>query len=117
MDEGIKHDKGKPNFALIPARSLEEIAKVYTFGAEKYQENNWRKGMKWSRTFAAMMRHSWAFWRGETFDPESGLHHLAHVAFGCLTLIEYHKTNKEHDDRIVENRKKALYRPRKRNSV
>jgi hypothetical protein len=116
-EKGLKYDEGKTNFALIPARPLEEVAKVYTFGAKKYEENNWRKGMKWSRTFGAMMRHAWAFWKGETYDSESGLHHLAHVAFGCLTLIEYQKTQREFDDRVVENKKKALYRSRKASSV
>lgn len=96
---GVKYDDGKPRWALMPAYSLEEVAKVYTFGATKYADNNWRKGMLWSRTFSAIMRHAWAFWRGETLDPETGLHHMAHCAFGCLTLIEYTRKKTPTDDR------------------
>lgn len=96
---GLKYDDGKPQWALLPAQSLEEVAKVYTFGATKYAPNNWRKGMCWSRTFSAIMRHAWAFWRGETYDKETGLHHMAHAAFGCLTLIEYTRKKTPKDDR------------------
>lgn len=97
--EGLKYDDGKPSWALLPAHSIEEVAKVYTFGAKKYEANNWRKGMLWSRTFSAIMRHCWAFWKGETYDRETGLHHMAHAAFGCLTLVEYTRKNTPKDDR------------------
>lgn len=101
LDEtGVKYDEGKPQWSLLPAEALEEVVKVYTFGAKKYAPNNWRKGMAWSRTFSAIMRHCWSFWRGETYDPETNLHHLAHAAFGCLTLIEYTKKKTPTDDRI-----------------
>ena len=86
---GVKYDEGKPKYALLPPYALLQVVKVYTFGAVKYAENNWRKGMRWSRTFSAIMRHCWSYWGGETYDPETGLHHMAHAAFGCLTLIEY----------------------------
>lgn len=97
---GVKYDNGKPQWSLLPAEALEEVVKVYTFGAKKYAPNNWRKGMLWSRTFSAIMRHCWAYWGGETNDPETGLNHMAHAAFGCLTLIEYTKKNTPQDDRI-----------------
>jgi hypothetical protein len=48
-----------------------------------------------------MMRHAWAFWGGETYDPESGLHHLAHAVFHCFSLIEYGVIHPEFDDRPV----------------
>ena len=99
LKEGGKYDDGKPRWALLPPGPLEEVARVYTFGATKYEADNWRKGMLWSRTFSAIMRHCWAFWRGETHDPETGLHHMAHACFGCLTLIEYTNKKTKTDDR------------------
>ena len=100
MSEAVKYDAGKPSYDLIPAQALEELAKVYTLGAQKYARRNWEKGMNWCRIFGAIMRHSWAWMRGETFDQESGLHHMAHAAFGCLALVEYHYTKAGKDDRI-----------------
>ena len=99
LKQGAKFDIGKTRYDLIPAFSLDELAKVYTMGAEKYDDNNWRKGLKWGRIFGAIMRHLWAFWRGERLDSESGLHHLAHAAWGCFTLMEYDITHPEYDDR------------------
>jgi len=100
--EGVKFDQGKNRYDLIPGYALNELAKIYTYGTKKYDDNNWRKGMKWGRIFGAMMRHAWAFWRGESLDPESGLHHLAHAAWQCFTLIEYEKTKPELDDRFPD---------------
>jgi hypothetical protein len=69
------------------------------FGANKYGDRNWERGMNWSRPFAALMRHMWAWWRGEDRDPETGLSHLAHAGCCILFLLTYqgHATGK--DDR------------------
>lgn len=96
---GFKKDSGKPQFDLIPTRSLEDLVAVYTMGAKKYPPHNWRQGMAWSRVFAATMRHLWAFWRGEETDQESGLPHLAHAGYGIFTLLEYSKNHRNWDDR------------------
>ena len=98
-EPGKKWDAGKLRYDLLPPDALEEIVKVYTMGATKYAPHNWAKGMAWSRVFAAMMRHAWAYWRGEDNDPESGLNHMAHVAWGALTMLAYSKREVGNDDR------------------
>jgi len=100
-DDGVKYDNGKLRYDLIPVEALESIIKVYTMGAEKYADRNWEKGMSWGRVFGAVMRHAWAFWRGEEFDQESGLPHMAHAGWGCLALLHYAKYNKDKDDRSL----------------
>lgn len=95
----VKYDSDKPQFSLIPTSSLLELMKVYEMGAKKYAPDNWKKGMKWSRVYDAIIRHLFAFWKGETNDPESGLHHMAHAAWGCFTLIWYSQNNGGEDDR------------------
>lgn len=99
MSEGRKDDADKLRFDLIPVRPLELVAEVYTIGAKKYADRNWEKGLKWGRVFAAMMRHAWAWWRGEIRDPKDGQHHLASVVWCALTLMEYEVTHPELDDR------------------
>ena len=94
-----KDDTNKARFDLIPPRPLYQLAEVYTAGAKKYADRNWEKGMKWGRIFGAIMRHLWSFWMGENNDRESGQPHLAHAAWGCLTLLEYTNTHPEMDDR------------------
>jgi len=75
---------------LIPPLALEEMVKVLTHGAKKYDRNNWRfvpDGRR--RYFDALNRHLWAWKRGEKFDPESGIHHLAHAACNLFFLYEH----------------------------
>lgn len=100
--DGFKMDLGKTRFGLLPTLPLEYVARVYTMGAKKYSDHNWRKGMAWSRVYDAMLRHLNKYWGGEVIDPESGLPHLAHVVFGCFSLMEYQQTHPELDDRDKE---------------
>lgn len=88
--EGKKFDKEKLRVDLLPPDALEEIAKVLTFGAQKYGDRNWEYGMKWSRPYGAILRHLWAWWKGEDIDPESGISHLGHAGCNILFLITYH---------------------------
>ena len=97
--EGTKLDSGKPRMDLLPYDALVDLAEIYRVGAEKYGENNWRKGFKWSRIFAAVQRHLAAFWEGQDIDGDSGLPHLSHAAFGILTLINFQTTHPDKDDR------------------
>ena len=99
---GSKFDIGKQRYDLLPPFPLDEVVKVYTYGAQKYGPNNWWRGMNWGQIFAAMVRHTWAWQRGEKLDKESGIHHLAHVAWGCFTLIEYERNEIGKDDRVKE---------------
>jgi len=107
MAEGRKDDQGKLRFDLIPPGPLEELARVYTIGAAKYADRNWENGLQWGRVFAALMRHAWAFWRGERFDPKDGQHHLASVCWTAMALMEYERTHPELDDRNEEARNRA----------
>lgn len=97
--EGRKDDQGKNRLELIPPELIESVGRVLTFGATKYDDRNWEKGMKWSRVFGAVLRHLWAWWRGEQYDPESGFSHLWHAA-ACITfLITYEQRQIGEDDR------------------
>lgn len=87
--EGIKHDSDKPRFDLIPADALEEVAKVYTVGAKKYGDRNWEKGLFYGRLCGALLRHIYAWWRGEKKDKENKCHHLSSVVFCALALLHY----------------------------
>lgn len=106
-DTGEKFDQGKLRYDLIDGYALQELASIYTFGAQKYADNNWRKGLLYSRVFGALLRHVWAWWMGEDNDPETGLSHMAHAAWNCMTLASFSQPNvdryKEFDDR-GENR-------------
>lgn len=86
-------------FDLLPVGPLTEIAEHFGRGASKYADRNWELGYEWSKSFAALQRHAWAFWGGETYDPELGSHHLAAVAFHAMAMMEWGRTRPDLDDR------------------
>lgn len=106
LTEGTKNDDGKLPLDLWSPDALAETARVLQFGAKKYEPYNWTKGIKYSRVFAALLRHLWAWFRGENDDPETHINHLAH-AMCCLMFLLHYEVNRlkyhEFDDRpLVE---------------
>jgi Domain of unknown function (DUF5664) len=84
---------------LIPVKALHELAEHYGKGCEKYAEHNWRKGLAWSKSYAALQRHITAFWGGEDLDLETGSKHVIAAAWHCLTLSTYMDEQRAKDDR------------------
>jgi len=83
-DEGRKFDSEKPKMYLLPPKSMVEISKVLTFGAQKYDEDNWRKlDNLQNRYSGGALRHIFAHLDGELKDEETNYSHLAH-AICCL---------------------------------
>lgn len=76
-------------YDLVPWDALEEVAKIYGWGATKYSRRNWEKGYDWGLSYAAMMRHMAAFWRGEDFDAESCIRHVAHAVWHGLAMLAF----------------------------
>jgi len=92
--EGIKYDGEKPKMHLLPPKALTEVAKVLTFGAQKYDEENWRKlDNLQSRYSSGALRHIFAHIDDEEIDPESGLSHLAHAVCCLLFKLEIELEN------------------------
>lgn len=87
-------------FELIPAQALQELARVYGFGAAKYSDWNYLKGYNWSLSIGALQRHLALWVLGEEVDEESGLSHLAHVAWHAFTLQTYQLHHLGTDDRV-----------------
>jgi hypothetical protein len=100
--EGTKHDQGKPKFSLIPQAALLEVAKVATFGAQKYGPKNWQdtKNLRDRYTDAAL-RHINAFLQGESHDAETELHHLSHAICSLMFVLDDAITKEQDDDYYV----------------
>jgi len=98
-NSGIKYDQYKPRWDLLPYDALQEIAKVMTYGAIKYEPRNWEKGMSWSRVFASMQRHLSSWFHGNDVDYESGMSHLAHAACCVMYLLAFECRENGIDDR------------------
>ena len=91
---GVKHDEGKNRLDLIEPEFIEGVGKVLTFGADKYEPNNWQKVEDAEdRYYAAALRHLIAWRKGEKTDPESGLSHLDHAACNIMFLAHWEREN------------------------
>ena len=86
---GRKYDGEKPRMYLLPPKALTEVANVLTFGANKYDEHNWKKlDNLQNRYTGAALRHIFAHMDGEELDPETGLDHIAHALCCLLFKLE-----------------------------
>ena len=98
---GLKYDSQKPRMDLLDPSFLEGVASVLSFGAQKYDAHNWRKGIEVSRLIAAAYRHIGTYNKGIDLDDESGLNHLYHAAC-CLMFASWIAENRpEFDDRYT----------------
>lgn len=84
---------------LIPFQALEELARVYGFGAEKYEDHNYLKGYEYSLSLGALLRHVTEWAKGNDTDDESGRHHLMHAAWHCFALYMFQVHHLGRDDR------------------
>lgn len=91
---GTKNDQGKNRWDLLPFDAIEEITKVLTVGAKKYEDRNWENGINYGRVFGAAMRHLTTWFQSKvlgvsSLDPETGISHLAHAGCCILFLLSY----------------------------
>ncbi len=96
-------DDGKAGLQFILAMpGLYDVAKVGDFGAKKYGQFNYKKGMKWMRLLGSCSRHLVSFIQGEDLDRESGISHIAHLVYDGLMLLDYVRRHRELDDRYID---------------
>ena len=91
MAEYKKYDDGKNRLELIDPEFILGVGKVLTFGAEKYEADNW-KNATWEdrqKSAGSLLRHTMAYQGGEMIDPESGLEHLYHMATNIMFMAWY----------------------------
>ena len=84
---------------LLPVKAMWELAEHYGKGSQKYDDNNYRKGYEWSKSYAAGMRHALQFWGGEDIDPETGSKHVIATAWHFLALAIFMDEHPDFDDR------------------
>lgn len=105
---GIKFDGEKARYDLYPPEALAGAVDVLTVGARKYSDRNWEAGIAYGRVFGALMRHLWAWWRGQDEDIETHLPHLDH-AHCCIAFLQTYgrRGMRSFDDRPSRLRERA----------
>jgi hypothetical protein len=119
-EKARRYNKGKLNYSLLPEKSLKEIAKIYSMGAEKYTvkdesgdiistgADNWKKGLSIKSLLDSAQRHIEKFKAGidydydwpdhilETYGPSE---HLGNAIWNLLTIMETKNLHPMLDDR------------------
>lgn len=99
QNEADRYNAGKLRWSLVDFPSLEDMVKVLEFGANKYSDNNWKKGLKTTEIIESMMRHMVAYLNGENIDPESNLPHTGHIMCNAMFLAYMTRFKPEFDNR------------------
>jgi hypothetical protein len=97
--QALRYNSGKIRLSLVPPSLVRYVGAVLTYGAEKYDAHNWRKGFNWSSIMDSLERHYVAIKSGEDFDEESGLPHIAHLDCNAAFLTEHFDQMLGVDDR------------------
>lgn len=102
--QATKHDNGKPRMALIPIRAKQEVARVFTAGANKYKAGNWHagEGFDYDRPISAAERHIDDFMLGHRWDNGVGgtkTHILANAICELMFVLEFELAQHGRDNR------------------
>lgn len=100
---GNRYNEGKLKWSLVSWAALVPMVKVLMFGAQKYENWNWNKGLKYTEICESMQRHLISFIQGENNDPESKLEHVGHILCNAMFLSYMYLFRKDLDDRYIDN--------------
>ena len=98
-----KLGSNKIPYHLFPKTAVAHGTLAMLYGALLYGRSNFRAiGVRASIYYDACSRHLDKWFEGETYDKDSGVHHLGH-ALACIAIIlDAEAANKLNDDRMVK---------------
>lgn len=92
-DRALRFNEGKLKWSLLPWDALSVLVRHYMMGAKKYAPRNWEKGMSYTETYEALMRHLQKWYAGEEteVDPVTGEEflHLTAVFWNAAALLTF----------------------------
>lgn len=99
---GDRFNEGKLKWSLVSWKALEPLVQVLMFGAQKYDNHNWKKGLKYTEVCESLQRHLNSFIEGEDEDKESKLSHIGHILCNAMFLSYMFLFRKDMDDRYID---------------
>lgn len=102
---------GVPYFRQVPLEAIAAGAAALEYGAQKYDERNWEKGLPWQQMIDSLKRHIDDFERRRDYDDGpngSGLPHISLIMSSAMMLATSVIRGIGEDDRMVELNEHAL---------
>lgn len=90
----VKDFKNKLQYDLIPPEVTKSLAKVLTYGANKYSPNNWKNCKDKDIYISALYRHIEEWRSGNKNDDETGFNHLEHALCNLAFLVYFETKGK-----------------------
>jgi hypothetical protein len=117
---GLRFNSGKPRTDLLCPEALIGLSKVLGYGAKKYADHNWQKGMNWSIVIGCLLRHTFDLMAGKDIDSDpkckgcktdfckkhSGLPTVDLIMCNAMFLGNYYRNHQNFDDRFKRNKGK-----------
>lgn len=111
MSQGIRNNKevadrynqDKIRWSLVDYEALKPMVEVLAFGAKKYSDDNWKKGLKTKEVCESLMRHLTAYLSGQDNDSESDLPEVGHILCNAMFLSHMHLFRPDMDTRAKKN--------------
>lgn len=77
-----------PSYHPVPYQEItDSYVRVATYGFKKYGSSwNWSLGLRRTQIIGSLLRHTFAYLRGEDIDTESGLSHTDHILWNAVAL-------------------------------
>lgn len=99
--KGLRYNSDKLRWRNFPLFLIKPLMEVGQYGEGKYATFNFLKGQTALDSLDSLKRHLCAFEDPSEpdEDAESGVSHLAHVAWNALVLLYVLKTRTDLDDR------------------
>ena len=72
----------------VPYQEITDaFIRVAEFGVKKYGTWNWSLGIPRVQVLGSLLRHAFAYLRGEDCDKETGLPHTDHIIWNAAVLV------------------------------
>ena len=102
---------GVPYFRQVPLEAIAAGAASLEYGAMKYDNRNWEKGLPWQQMIDSLKRHIDDFERGLDYDDGSdgsGLHQVCMIMASAMMLSASVIRGIGEDDRMPATNDNAL---------
>ena len=99
----LRFNQGKPDWTLVDFKSLLPLVDVMTYGATKYEKDNWKLECEDPiQHIQSGLRHMLELANGNEVDAESGLPHSGHIIANMM-MYNYHKYGKNYEFKFSES--------------
>lgn len=104
-EKADRFNEGKLRWSLVDFDALTPLVRVLEFGAEKYDDNNWKKGQSVIELTDCLQRHLNELKSCRDVDEESKCGHIGHILANAMFISYMLEFKPEFDDRFRDDNK------------